>query len=406
VNVPLSRPDITDLEIEYVTGVLRSGQLSMGPRVLEFEDKFARRIGRRFAVAANSGTSALHLAARALGIGPGDEVITSSFSFVASANCALFVGAEPVFVDIDPLTYNFDPRAIERFLVDECIRDPRTGHTLDTRTGRWVKAILPVDVFGLACEMDAIQELAQAYGLRVLEDACESLGATYHERPVGSFGDAAVFAFYPNKQMTTGEGGMIVTDNESLAAACRSMCNQGRDPQADWLCHARLGYNYRLSDIHAALGLAQLERLEELLAGRARVAELYHRGLSGHPLIRLPYTPAGVTRSWFAYVIQILAPSGEHPALLRDNVLAGLRARGIGCQVYFPAIHLQPYFQENGLAARLPLRETERASAGCLALPMFSTATDEQIGYVCQTLLELLEKESTGVARLSHGVHE
>jgi perosamine synthetase len=256
-----------------------------------------------------------------------------------------------------------------------------------------VSAILPVHVFGLPCEMTPIMEVARTYSLRVIEDACEALGARYNGRHVGTFGDVGVFAFYPNKQMTTGEGGMIVTDDDRTAALCRSMRNQGRAPGREWLQHVRLGYNYRLSDVHSALGLAQLERLDDLLRGRARVAALYERALGGHPHIKLPACTDDRHRSWFAYPIQLSAGTGE-PSL-RDRVLAALRARGVACQAYFPAIHLQPYMRD-GYRTAGPLPSTETASNTCLTLPMFSSATEEQIAYVCKALLEILEQETRG----------
>jgi perosamine synthetase len=398
MNVPLSLPDITELEVEYVTRVLRSGQLSLGPRVVEFEEKFAAYVGARYAVAVNSGTSALHLAVRALGIGGGDEVITTSFSFVASSNCVMFERALPVFVDIDPNTFNLDPNEIRRFIRNSCVVNPRTGAVSDKQTGRRVRAILPVHVFGVPCDMDSILEIAREYNLHVIEDACEALGAEYKGKRIGTLGELGVFAFYPNKQMTTGEGGIIVTNDERTAMLCRSMRNQGRAPESGWLHHERLGYNYRLSDIHCALGLAQLERIEELLRGRERTASIYEQALSGHPWIRLPQTGAECQRSWFVYPIQIVPPGGPPDPVLRDHVLAQLRARGIGCQSYFPAIHLQPYFNQEWLTRPCFLPRTEAASKTCLVLPMFSSATREQILYVCNVLLEILEAESLGLA--------
>jgi dTDP-4-amino-4,6-dideoxygalactose transaminase len=395
MNVPLSCPDITELEIECVTQVLRSGQLSLGPRVTEFEEKFAAYVGTKYAVAVNSGTSALHLAVRALGIGGGDEVLTTSFSFVASANCLVYEYALPIFVDIDSDSLNLDPREIQRFIQNCCTAEAGTGTLIDLRNGRRVKAILPVHVFGLPCDMDAIMNIARKFRLQVIEDACEALGGKYKGQQVGTFGDVGVFAFYPNKQMTTGEGGIIVTNDKNVAMLCRSMRNQGRGIERDWLSHSRLGFNYRLSDIHCALGLAQLERIEELLRGRAKTAALYEQALGAYPSIKLPPSIPKCMRSWFVYPIQL--HSGELPeADLRDAVLARLRARGIGCQAYFPAIHLQPYFQRGYLAQKYFLPRTEAASKTCLALPMFSTATEEQIAYVCKTLLNILETESLG----------
>jgi perosamine synthetase len=233
-------------------------------------------------------------------------------------------------------------------------------------------------------------KIARKYDLRIIEDACEALGAKYKGRQAGTFGDIGVFAFYPNKQMTTGEGGMIVTNDEKTAMLCRSLRNQGRGPERDWLSHVRVGYNYRLSDIHSALGLAQLERIDELLRGRTRTAALYEQALSGHPLIKLPRSIPNCTRSWFVYPIQ-LPLSGRS---LRDQMLTQLREQGIGCQAYFPAIHLQPYFQHDYCAQRHFLPRTEAASKTCLVLPMFSSATEEQIRYVSKTLLKALETES------------
>ena len=392
MNVPLCCPDISDVEVEFVTKVLRSGQLSLGPCLTEFENSFAARVGAKRAVAVNSGTSALHLAVRALNIGAGDEVITTSFSFVASSNCLLFERALPVFLDIDRSSFNLDPGEIQRFIQQWCVEDPVNGLLTDLRTGLRVRAILPVHVFGLPCEMDPILELATRYKLHVIEDACEALGSQYKGRNVGTLGDIGVFAFYPNKQMTTGEGGMIVTNNEDIAVSCRSMRNQGRAEDASWLSHERLGYNYRLSDIHCALGLAQLKRLDNFLAGRARVAMHYQRALAGHPLISLPHAGTEFHRSWFVYPIQLRLDC-DFPGRIRDQVLRQLRAHGIGCQSYFPAIHLQPYFRQQFAGVDYSLPETERASDTCIALPMFPSATEEQIAYICSTLLEVVEAE-------------
>jgi len=237
--------------------------------------------------------------------------------------------------------------------------------------------------------MDGIMRIARKYNLQVIEDACEALGAKYKGKQAGTFGDIGVFAFYPNKQMTTGEGGMIVTNDERTAMVCRSLRNQGRGTERDWLSHLRLGYNYRLSDIHSALGLAQLERIKELLNGRTRTAAFYEQALSGNPLIKLPRSVPNCTRSWFVYPIQL--PLSD--CSLRDQLLTQLRVQGIGCQAYFPAIHLQPYFQRDYWAQKHFLPRTEAASKTCLVLPMFSSATEDQIRHVCTTLLEILERE-------------
>lgn len=387
VMIPLSKPDIGEKEVAYVSEVLRSGTLSLGPRVKEFEDRFAEFVGTKFAVALNSGTSALHLCVRALNIGPGDEVITTSFSFVASANCLLYESAVPVFVDIDPKTLNVSPLQIERFLKEFCVQNGR-GQTVNRKTGRPVKAILPVHVFGVPCAMDSIKELARIYQLHVIEDSCEALGAKYRGRNVGTFGDAACFAFYPNKQMTTAEGGMVVTDNEEIARVCRSMRNQGRDEDNGWLRHVRLGFNYRLSDVHCALGLAQLTRIEELLQKRSAAAAAYDKALANVPGLRLP--TGNNKRSWFVYVVQI---EGDAGSAARDRVMQRLRSRGIGCQAYFPAIHRQPYMRDLATFPLGPLAETEAASDRCLALPFFSSMTQGEIDFVVENLREALTRE-------------
>lgn len=388
--VPLSKPDITQREIELVVSVLKSGQLSLGPRVVEFEEQFASFVGARHAIATSSGTAALHLCVRGFGIGSEEEVLTTSFSFVASANCLLYERALPIFLDIDPQTLNIDPREIERFLEQRCLRNGHGGRLIDKLTGRTVKAILPVHVFGLPCDMGCILPLARDYGLDVLEDACEALGAECNGRRVGTFGRAACFAFYPNKQVTTGEGGMIVTNDHSLAKLCRSLRNQGRDEGCSWLRHQRLGYNYRLSDVHCALGLAQLERVDDLLSARETVAAAYHRGLARLPGVVLPFTPPGLKRSWFVYVIRL---DGKFDKRLRDNVMTQLRERGIGCQAYFPPIHRQPYYRQFSASCFGSLPHTVAASHQCLALPFFSGAAEPQVRYVCEALAEILPKQ-------------
>jgi UDP-N-acetylglucosamine 4,6-dehydratase len=390
MTVPLSKPDISENEIKTVVEVLRSNRLSLGPKLLEFEEKFAAYAGTRYAIATNSGTSALHLCVRALGIGPQDEVITTPFSFVASANCILYEGANPVFVDIDPVTLNLDAKQLRRFLRQCCTLDTRRRLLLNKTTGRVVKAILPVHVFGLPCDMDPIMELARQYGLHVVEDACEALGAEYHGRRVGTFGDAAAFAFYPNKQMTTGEGGMIVTDNQEFARLCRSMRNQGRDEDCSWLRHSRLGFNYRLSELHSALGVAQLDRIEQLLRERERVAETYRRTLCDVPHLTLPTDVERSKRSWFVYVVQL---NLANPRALRDRVMRKLRERGIETQAYFPSIHKQPYISRTARAPLGSLYRSENASDRCLALPFFPRAASEEIEYVSTSIAQILEEE-------------
>jgi perosamine synthetase len=387
VSIPLSRPVIGEREIELVTHVLRSGTLSLGPVVEEFEARFAAYVGTRYAVATNSGTSALHLCVRALGIGPDDEVLTTSFTFAASVNCLLYERAMPAFVDIDPATMNLDPAGIRDVLARDYFWDRAQSRLVNRLSGRVLKAILPVHVFGLPCAMAPILGTAREFDLVVLEDACEALGAEYRGRRAGTFGDAAVFAFYPNKQITTAEGGMIATDNAQIAKLCRSMRNQGRDEDAGWLRHAHLGYNYRLSELHSALGVAQLERLDDLLAARERVAALYSCLLADLPEVVLPWDPLGSKRSWFVYVIRLRGSSAPRS---RNRLMEVLRERGIACQAYFPAVHLQPYFQDVPPAPPRPLPHTEAASASCLALPFFPSMTEKQVAEVCAAVREIL----------------
>lgn len=370
MRIPLSAPDITEAEIEAVTAVLRTPHLSLGPRLMEFEGAFAARVGSRHAVAVSSGTAGLHLAVRACGIGAGDEVITTPFSFVASANAILYEGGVPVFVDVEDASLDIDPARIEAAIT------PRT------------RAILPVHVFGRPAAMDAILDLARRRGLPVIEDACEALGAEVGGRPAGSLGRCGVFGFYPNKQITTGEGGMVVTDDPDLAALCRSLRNHGRDDGAPPMVHARLGYNYRLSEIACALGAAQLSRLDAILEARASVARRYDERLSGHPDLRVPEMVAtGVRVSWFVYVLR-LGPGRSRAD--RDRIVARMESRGIGCRPYFPVLHLQPHLRAllgHGPGA-FPVAES--AADRTLALPFHGRLRDGEIDEVCGALLEAL----------------
>jgi perosamine synthetase len=384
VKIPLSSPDIGDREIEYVTRVLRSNHLSLGPVLAEFEEKFAAYAGTKYAIACNSGTSGLHMCVRALGLGKEAEVITTSFSFVASVNCLLYEDVYPRLLDIDSESLNLDANLIREYLRDKCIRH-RGGEVISRESGRIVKAILPVHVFGLPVDMEAIGEIAAEYGLAILEDACEAIGAEFHGRRVGTFGKAAVFAFYPNKQMTTGEGGMVVTDDAVIAERCRSLRNQGRDADGRWLKHVCLGYNYRLSDIQAALGLAQLERIDDLLAKRALVADGYLNLLRSRDSLKLPETPAHSKRSWFVYVIRTTGPFAEEK---RDALRAHLSSVGIASQIYFPPIHSQPYFQELGYSQTSDLRVTESVSKTCLAIPFFTRLSEEEMQFVSASIHE------------------
>jgi perosamine synthetase len=354
--VPLARPYLGKREEELVLEVLRSGRLSLGPWIDRFERELADRVGAPFAAAVSSGTAGLHLCVRLAGLGPGDEAITSPFSFVASANCLLYEGATPVFADIDRRTLNLDPATVEDAIT------PRT------------RAIVAVDIFGYPCELDPLRELAERHGLAFIEDACEALGAEYRGRPVGSFPHPAVFAFYPNKQVTTGEGGAVAVHSEEHWRLLKSLSNQGRADSGGWLEHARFGYNYRLSDVAAAVGLGQLGRLDEILALRDEVAARYARLLAGVEGVE-PLAPndADHRRSWFVYPVWL------PPECDRERVIETLTARGIGTARYLPSVHLQPYMRERFGYREGMLPVSEEASRRLLAIPFFtSLSADDQ----------------------------
>lgn len=382
--IPLSHPDITEAEIEAVTQCLRSGRLSIGPRQARFEELVAERARRRHGVAVNSGTSGLHLVMLALGIGPGDEVITTPFSFVASANCILYVGAKPVFVDIDPMSLNLDPAKVEAAIT------PRT------------KAIIAVEVFGNPGQMDKLAQIAGAHEIPLIEDCCEALGGKNNGRPLGSYGRAGVFAFYPNKQITTGEGGVIVTDDDNLAELCRSLRNQGRPVDREgqgsnvqnragsWLEHERLGYNYRLSEINCALGIAQMERLDELVEARRKVAGLYMRRLMDWEDIILPNVENMDEMSWFVFVVRL---NDQYTQVERDRIITGLRRHDVGASNYFPCIHLQPYMRQMFGFDRGMFPIAESISHRTIALPFFNQLDETQVDLVCLTLKVMLDRE-------------
>ncbi len=361
-RIPMSAPDITEEDVQAVTEVVRSGRLALGPKTEEFESLIAQYVGTKYAVAVSSGTAALHLIVKALGLGPGDEVLVPSFTFVASANVILYEGATPVFVDIEPDTYNLDPEDLERKVT------PRT------------KAVMVVDVFGHPAEWDEILRISEKHGLKVIDDSCEALGAEYKGRKLGQFGDAAAFAFYPNKQMTTGEGGIIVTDDPEIARLCRSMRNQGRGEMGSWLEHERLGYNYRMTEMSAALGVSQLSRIEVLLAKRDRVARMYTERLSGLDFVRPPVVRPYVRMSWFVYVITLA------PGLHRDRVMAALAEQGIPSRGYFSPIHLQPYIREMLGTREGMLPVTEEAARRTIALPFHGNMTEDEVDQVVEAL--------------------
>ncbi len=384
----MSEPDLTDVEIQAALRVLRSGQLSLGPNTPRFERRFAEYAGVKHAVAVSGGTAALHLAIIAAGITDGDFVITSPFSFVASANSILYERGIPIFVDVDPTTGNIDTAGVERAVADlskgrgETLPPRLRGHARHRR----LKALLPVHVFGRPVDMTAIMHLAASWDLIVIEDACEAIGAEWNGRRVGAFGDAGCFGFYPNKQMTTGEGGMIVTNDEAKAHLCRSLRNQGRD-DPDQLVSHRLGYNYRLSEIASAIGMVQLDRLEELQEKRARVAGWYREHLAGADGVACPAPPAeGARLSWFGYVVRFADGS------LRMAAAEAMASAGIPSRRYFNPIHLQPYFVEQFGYRAGDFPNAERLSETSLALPFSGKMTEVAVGRVCAVLGDVLQR--------------
>lgn len=366
-HIPLAKPAVGEREQELVSEVLRSGRLSLGSRLAEFEARFAERLGAENAVAVSSGTAGLHLSVRAAGVVAGDEVVTSPLSFVASANCILYEGARPVFVDIDRETLNIDPRLVEAAITER------------------TRAILPVHLFGYPADLVELEKIAMRHDLAIVEDACEALGAVAADGArVGASGNLAVFGFYPNKQMTTGEGGMVTLGNKELAERIRSERNQGRAPDMGWLDHERLGFNYRLDEIACALGIAQLEKLDRLLARRAAVAGWYRDRLDGVDGLTLPCADRGVEkRSWFVFVIQLSAETD------RGKVIEGLANSGIASKPYMPAIHLQPYMQERFGFKEGDFPVTEDVAARSLALPFFPEMTEAQVDRVSESVRAL-----------------
>jgi perosamine synthetase len=363
-EIPLARPVLGAAEEARVLEVLRSGRLSLGPPLAEFERAFAERVGAAHASAVSSGTAGLHLALRAVGVEDGAEVVTTPFSFVASANVILYERARPVFADVDPVTFNLDPEAAAAAVSD------RTA------------ALLPVHVFGYPADMRALERL----GPPIVEDACEALGAVYADGgPVGGRGHPAVFGFYANKQLTTGEGGMVTTGERATKERIDSERNQGRAPDMDWLDHDRLGFNYRLSDIACALGLAQLEHLAEMLAGRERVAGLYREALAATEGVQLPCPDAGGSRrGWFVYVVQL------PPAVDRDATVRALGARGIPSKPYFPAVHLMSYYRERFGHREGEFPVCEDVASRSIALPFFPQMTEGQVAQVVAALEAVL----------------
>jgi perosamine synthetase len=362
-EIPLSSPWLDEREEELVLEVLRSGRLSLGPQIDRFEELFAERVGAPYAAAVSSGTAGLHLLAHMAGLAPGDEVITSPYSFVASANAFVYEGATPVFADVDPRTFNLDPAAVEAAITER------------------TRAVVAVDIYGYPAELDPLRELCDGRGLTLIDDACEALGAEYRGRPVGAQGVSAVFAFYPNKQITTGEGGMVTTHSEQEWRLLKSLRNQGRADSGGWLDHARLGFNYRIDDVRAALGIGQLEKLDRILEARTEVAERYTRLLEAVDGVTTPLADdADHRRSWFVYVVA-LDEGGD-----REAVIAHLEREGIGTARYLPCIHLQSYMRERyGFSEGLcPVAES--LSRRTLALPFHARLEAADQERVVETL--------------------
>lgn len=379
-EIPLSRPEITREDIEAVLSVFKSGRLSIGPVVEQFESEFAERVGRRHAVACSSGTAGLHMALLASGIGPGDEVITTPFSFIASSNAILYAGAKPVFVDIEPKSLNLDPQAIERAI------------------NRRTKAILAVEVFGNPSHMAAYRAIADKHEIRLIEDSCEGLGGRWRDRPIGAFGHSAVFGFYPNKQITTGEGGMVVTDDDRVADVCRALRNQGRAPSTmqggsagNWLTHELIGFNYRMPEINAALGLSQLRRLGSIVERRQRVAARYIERLMGNPELIVPTIDDDTVMSWFVFVVRLRS---GYSSAERDRIIAGMRRHDVGCSTYFPCIHLQPCYRDRFGYEPGSFPIAESASQRTIALPFFTEMTGRDVDFAAQTLELMITRES------------
>jgi len=379
MQVPLSSQWIDASDEQAVLDVLRSEHLSLGPRLPEFEKGLAEVAGVTHSVAVNSGTSALHLIVRALGLKEGDEVITTPFSFIASSNCLLFERVKPVFVDIRPDTYNIDPSRISAAIT------PRT------------RAILAVDAFGQPAELDVLENIARTYNLQLIEDSCEALGSEWKGRRCGSFGVAGAFAFYPNKQITTGEGGCVVTQLDDLAALCRSMRNQGRGETGEWLGHERLGYNYRISDISCALGTSQLKRLDRIVELREQAAAYYGGLLRDVPDVIMQKVLPEVTRmSWFVYVVRL---GDRFTRSDRDWLIAWLADHGIQTRPYFTPIHLQPFYVEQFGYKPGDFPVTEHVSERTISLPFFTMISQERQEEVVASLKDGLAQLAGGTAR-------
>ncbi|MFA6569610.1 MAG: DegT/DnrJ/EryC1/StrS family aminotransferase [Bacteroidota bacterium] len=363
--IPVARPFLDDRDKKGVMEVLESGQLSLGSKYIEFEKKISQYVGCKYACAVSNGTCGLHLAVRAVGLKEGDEVITSPFSFISSSNCLIYEKVKPVFVDIENATCNIDHERIEKAI------------TAKTR------AILVVHIFGQPANMSEILKIAKKHKLRIIEDACESLGSRYKNKMSGTFGDIGVYAFYPNKQMTTGEGGMIVTNSKNIVRLCSSMRNQGRDEEGNWLLHERLGYNYRMDEMSASLGITQLRKIDWMINQKRRIAAIYEKELSGIGSIITPKIGLNRTHSWFVYVIRIV--NGK-----RDEVMKKLLKKNIQTKPYLPVIHLQPFMKKLFGFNNGDFPCAEKISSQTLALPLFIGLRKDDIRYICSEIKKIL----------------
>lgn len=372
--IPLSNPDITDLERNAVMEVLNTPNLSLGPKLPEFEAQLAQFTGVPYAVAMSSGTAVLHCIIKALGIGKGDYAITTPFSFISTSNCLLMEEAQPIFVDIDPHTYNLTPESVEK-----------TYLSLPLSIRRRVRAVIYVDVFGVPADGPGFEALGKKYGLHIIDDSAEALGSSIDGRKCGSFGDAGLYAFYPNKQVTTGEGGVLITKHHNLALRAKSLRNQGRDEGAGWLQHARLGYNYRLSDINCSLGIAQMKRFDELLKKRRGVKEHYDSLFEDFFNKGILIPQQVLPNSFISPFVYVLRLADHFQPADREGLLDYLRKSNIGCSNYFTPIHLQPHYTELG-SKKGDMPETERICERTIALPFFNNLTGEQIERVVETV--------------------
>lgn len=364
-KIPIAKPYIDKDDISGVVGVLKSGWLSLGPKYKEFEKDFAKYVGVDYACAVSNGTAALHLGVKALGLKAGDEVITSPFSFVASSNVLMYERVKPVFVDIEETTFNIDPSKIEKAITKK------------------TKAVLPVHIFGQSAEMDYIMKIAKKHNLKILEDACESLGAAYKDKMVGTTGDIGTYAFYPNKQMTTGEGGMIVTNKKDLYDLCDSFRNQGRSKNGDWLVHERLGYNYRMDEMSASLGITQLKKIDWMIEEKRKIAAWYNRVLGDINGVETPAVREDRTHSWFVYVVRI--KNGKKNRLMR-----GLSRAGFQTKPYLPVIHLQSFMRQIFGFKEGDFPVAESVSEETLALPLYIGLTEKDVEYIVDKIKDIL----------------